>query len=674
MSQNVRKSAPKKSAGSEGSPLSFHLPVLPLRDIVIFPQMVVPLFVGRERSVRALEAIAANSETQRRLILVTQKDSETDDPGLDDIYSVGISASMLQMLKMPDGTVKILIEGDSRVRINRIVEQDPVMLVDVSAIATPPYHDTEARALMRSVLTQFETYARLGKKIAPEILTLLQDIDDPGRMADTIAAHLTLRIADKQSLLEQESVVQRLEQLLVTIEQEIDLMQVERRIRGRVKRQMEKSHRDYYLSEQIKAIQNELGDRDNDRDKDEFTELAERIESAGMPADVHKKAESELKKMRHMTPMSAEATVVRNYIDWLVSLPWSVVTTLEHDLHRAEEILEEDHYGLEKVKERILEHLAVQQKVEKMKGPILCLVGPPGVGKTSLAKSIARASGRQYVRISLGGIRDEAEIRGHRRTYIGSMPGKIIQSIKKAGSSNPLFLLDEIDKVGSDYRGDPSSALLEVLDPEQNNSFTDHYMEVDYDLSGVMFITTANSLNIPKPLLDRMEVIRIAGYTEEEKMHIARKYLVPKQMEAHGLKQAEFSVSNSAIIDMIRYYTREAGVRNLEREIATLTRKSTRSLLTDKRQGTSVSITTNNLAKYLGIRQFRFGLAEEENLIGVSTGLAWTSVGGELLSIEAIVLDGKGRLTITGKLGDVMQESAQAAMTYARMRAREWIL
>ena len=508
-------------------------------------------------------------------------------------------------------------------------------------------------------------------KISPEMVATLQGIEDPEKLADISFAHFDLKVTDKQILLEMGSVTDRLEHLLGILEQEMDLVQVEKRIRGRVKRQMEKSHRDYYLNEQMKAIQKELGDRDEES-KDELTEIAEKIESSGMPQEVRKKAESELKKLRQMPPMSAEATVVRNYIEWLITVPWEQSTKLEHDLLRAEEILEEDHYGLEKVKERILEYLAVQQRVEKMKGPILCLVGAPGVGKTSLAKSIARASGRKFVRISLGGMRDEAEIRGHRRTYIGSLPGKIIQSMKKAGSNNPLFLLDEIDKVGSDFRGDPSSALLEVLDPEQNSTFNDHYMEIDYDLSNVMFITTANSLNISKPLLDRMEVIRLAGYTESEKRGIAKKYLVPRQMEVHGLKEGEFSLSDKALIDIIRYYTREAGVRNLDREIATLTRKATRILLTDKSR-TKFFVTHTNLSKYLGVRQFSFGIAEEENLIGVSTGLAWTSVGGEILSIESTILEGKGKITITGKLGEVMQESAQAAMTYARIRAREWI-
>ncbi|MBF0627836.1 MAG: endopeptidase La [Magnetococcales bacterium] len=644
------------------------IPALPLRDIVVFPYMIVPLFVGRDRSIRALEAVTGREES-RQILLVAQKVATNDNPEQEEIHSIGVVGTILQVLKLPDGTVKVLVEGGKRMQIRRYFQKDPYYLVEGRFIDDEPSDPTECQALMRSVVEQFDNYSKLNKKIAPEVLQTLQSVHEPARLADIASTHVALKVTEKQELLELPTVSARLERLLLVMEQEIDVMQVEKRVRGRVKRQMEKSHRDYYLNEQMKAIQKELGDKEDD--KDEINELAEKIATVGMTDEARKKAESELKKLKQMAPMSAEATVVRNYVDWLVNLPWSKGTELKHDLTRAEEILEEDHWGLEKVKERILEQLAVQLKVEKIKGPILCLVGPPGVGKTSLAKSIARASGREYVRISLGGIRDEAEIRGHRRTYIGSLPGKIIQSMKKAGSNNPLFLLDEIDKVGSDFRGDPSSALLEVLDPEQNAAFNDHYLEVDYDLSKVMFITTANSLNIPRPLLDRMEIIRLAGYTEQEKMRIATKYLIPKEMEAHGLAEGEFTLSNGALLDIIRYYTRESGVRNLDRELAGLCRKSARAILSDPKNE-RIAIGSKSLAKYLGVRRYRFGLAEDEDLVGVATGLAWTEVGGELLTIESIHIDGKGKLTTTGKLGDVMQESAQAALTYARSRAREW--
>ncbi|MBF0359279.1 MAG: endopeptidase La [Magnetococcales bacterium] len=644
------------------------IPILPLRDIVVFPQMVVPLFVGRDKSIQALDAVTAQTEN-RNILLVAQKNPATDNPVEADIHSIGVIGSILQVLKLPDGTVKVLVEGGRRVKILNFVKSEPYFVVEGEYLEEDDHDPSESRAMMRSLVSRFDSYAKLNKKLAPEVLMSFQAIDDPNRLADIAATHINMKVPEKQKLLEMVSVTDRLDGLLLALEKEIEVLHVEKRVRGRVKRQMEKSHRDYYLNEQMKAIQKELGDPDDD--KDELKDLAEQIETIGMSEEAKTKATSELKKLKQMAPMSAEATVVRNYLDWLVKLPWGKLSELKKDLPAAQAILDEDHWGMEKVKERIVEQLAVQQKVEKIKGPILCLVGPPGVGKTSLAKSIARASGREYVRISLGGVRDEAEVRGHRRTYIGSLPGKIIQSMKKAGTNNPLFLLDEIDKVGADYRGDPSSALLEVLDPEQNTTFNDHYLELDYDLSQVMFITTANSLNVPRPLLDRMEVIRLAGYTEQEKLRIADKYLIPKQMEAHGLDGGEISLSSETIKSIIRYYTREAGVRNLEREIASLCRKAAKALLIDDKKK-KITIGAQSVGKYLGVRKYRFGLAEEQNLVGVTTGLAWTEVGGELLSIEAVLLGGKGKLTITGKLGDVMQESAQAAMTYARSRAVDW--
>jgi ATP-dependent Lon protease len=653
--KSQEKVLPKTIPGSETS-----LPVLPLRDVVVFPHMVIPLFVGRPKSIRALETAM---ESGKQIMLVAQKSASDDDPGIESIHTIGTVASILQLLKLPDGTVKVLVEGERRAVILRYLETEEQFTGHTALLVAEPIDDREGEALTRSVLTEFDQYVKLNMKIPPEILTSLAGIDDPSRLADTIAAHLSLKIEEKQQILEIQRVQDRLERILAVMETEIDLLQVEKRIRGRVKRQMEKSQREYYLNEQMKAIQKELGELEEG--PNEAEELSNKIAKAGMPKDAREKAESELKKLKMMSPMSAEATVVRNYIDWLVNVPWKKRSKIQKDLKRAEEILEKDHYGLEKVKERILEYLAVQQRVEQLKGPILCLVGPPGVGKTSLGQSVARATGRKFIRMSLGGVRDEAEIR---RTYIGSLPGKIIQNMAKAKVRNPLFMLDEVDKMAMDFRGDPSSALLEVLDPEQNHAFNDHYLEVDYDLSDVMFVATANTLNIPPPLLDRMEVIRLSGYTEDEKVNIAIRYLVPKQLKNNGLKESELDILENTIRDIVRYYTREAGVRNLEREISKICRKVTKDLLLNP-ENKSVSVSPEGLEKYLGVRRFRYGVAEEANQIGQVTGLAWTEVGGELLTIEAVIVPGKGRLTITGKLGDVMQESIQAAMSVVRARS-----
>ncbi|MEX2649659.1 MAG: endopeptidase La [Alphaproteobacteria bacterium] len=636
--------------------------VLPLRDIVVFPHMIVPLFVGREKSVKALEDVMKDD---KQILLVAQKNGAQDDPGADDIHRIGTVSTVLQLLKLPDGTVKVLVEGGRRARIIEFTDNQAFFQVIAEEIAERPVEAPEIEALSRAVMAQFEEYVKLNKKIPPEVLVSLNQIDDPSKLADTVCAHLAVKLSDKQQLLEMEKITERLEKIFSIIENEIGVLQVEKRIRGRVKRQMEKTQREYYLNEQLKAIQKELGEGEDGRD--EVRELEERIRKTKLSKEAREKALAEVKKLKTMSPMSAEATVVRNYLDWMLSIPWKKRTKLKHDLKLATKVLDEDHYGLEKVKERILEYLAVQQRNPSSKGPILCLVGAPGVGKTSLGKSIARATGRNFVRMSLGGVRDEAEIRGHRRTYIGSLPGKILQGMKKAKSSNPLFLLDEVDKLGADWRGDPASALLEVLDPEQNLAFNDHYLEVDYDLSGVMFVTTANTTRIPAPLLDRMEVIRLSGYTEDEKVEIARGHLIDKQRKANGLKKDEWTISDGALRDLIRYYTREAGVRNLEREIGTLQRKAIKEILVKGRK--RVSATSRNLGNYAGVRRFRYGEAELENLIGISTGLAWTEVGGELLSVEAVVVPGKGKMTITGKLGDVMQESVQASKSWVRSRA-----
>ncbi len=635
--------------------------VLPLRDIVVFPHMIVPLFVGRDKSVRALEHVMKDDS---QILLVAQKNASQDDPGTDDIYRVGTLGSVLQLLKLPDGTVKVLVEGNTRARIERFTENEEFFQAHAEVQIDADDDARELEALARSVTTQFEQYVKLNKKIPPEVLVSLNQIEQPSKLADTVASHLQLKISEKQELLEVEGITERLERAYSLMEGEIGVMQVEKKIRGRVKRQMERTQREYYLNEQLKAIQKELGEGEDGRD--EVGELEERIEKTKFSKEAREKATAELKKLRNMSPMSAEAAVVRNYLDWLLNIPWKKRSRIKKDINFAQQVLDEDHFGLEKVKERILEYLAVQQRTNKMKGPIICLVGAPGVGKTSLGKSIARATGRNFVRLSLGGVRDEAEIRGHRRTYIGSMPGKISQSMKKAKTSNPLIMLDEVDKLGADFRGDPSSALLEVLDPEQNNTFNDHYLEVDYDLSEVMFITTANTLRIPPALLDRMEVIRISGYTEDEKVEIACQHLIPKQVEAHGLKDQEWGISNEALKGLIRLYTREAGVRNLERELASLTRKAIKDILQNGSE--KIRVTMRNLEKWLGVPRYRFGEVEAENQVGVTTGLAWTEVGGELLTIEAVKLPGKGKMMITGKLGDVMQESAQAASSYVRSR------
>ncbi len=637
-------------------------PVLPLRDIVVFPHMIVPLFVGRDKSVRALEDVMKDD---RQILLVAQKNAAQDDPAANDIFMVGTVSTVLQLLKLPDGTVKVLVEGGQRARIDRFTDREEFFEAEAHALEDTDGETRELEALARSVVGQFEQYIKLNKKIPPEVLVSVNQIDDPSKLADTVASHLALKIVDKQELLEIAGVGERLERVYAHMEAEIGVLQVEKRIRSRVKRQMEKTQREYYLNEQLKAIQKELGETEDGRD--EASEFEERIKKTALSKEAREKASAELKKLRSMSPMSAEATVVRNYLEWMLSIPWKKRTKVKKDIRLAKEILDADHYGLEKVKERILEYLAVQQRTNKLRGPILCLVGPPGVGKTSLGKSIARATGRNFVRMSLGGVRDEAEIRGHRRTYIGSMPGKVIQGMKKAKASNPLFLLDEVDKMGHDWRGDPGSALLEVLDPEQNFSFADHYLEVDYDLSDVLFVTTANTMNMPPPLLDRMEIIRLSGYTEDEKVEIAKRHLIQKQIEAHGLKGGEWEISDSALRDLIRYYTREAGVRNLEREIANLTRKAIKEIMMGN--SSSVVISRRNLVKYAGVKRYRYGEAEKEDLVGVTTGLAWTEVGGELLSIEAVVVPGKGKMTITGKLGDVMQELIQAAKSYVQSRA-----
>ncbi len=643
---------------------TIELPLLPLRDVVVFPHMVIPLFVGRPKSIKALENAM---DAGKNILLVAQKSAAKDEPAAEDLYSIGCVANILQMLKLPDGTVKVLVEGAQRAQVEEIEDLRTLFVAKVKPVPADEAPNHEIEAMRRAIISQFDQYVKLNKKIPPEILTSLSGIDEAGRLADTIAAHLPLKLEQKQEILELFPVIERLERLLAQLETELDILQVEKRIRGRVKRQMEKSQREYYLNEQVKAIQKELGEGEDGAD---IEEMERRIKSAGMTKEALSKAQAELKKLRLMSPMSAEATVVRNYIDTLTNLPWKKRSRISKDLAAGEKILDKDHYGLEKVKERILEYLAVQQRVEKVKAPILCLVGPPGVGKTSLGQSIAKATNRKFVRMSLGGVRDEAEIRGHRRTYIGSMPGKILQNMSKVAVRNPLFLLDEVDKMGMDFRGDPSSALLEVLDPEQNSTFVDHYVEVEFDLSDVMFVATANTLNIPAPLLDRMEVIRLSGYTEDEKVNIAQRYLLPKQIKNNGLKADEISVTEDAVRDVIRYYTREAGVRSLEREVSKICRKVVKALVLKKRSR-KVVVNAKNLDKFLGVRRYSFGMAEKENQIGQVTGLAWTEVGGELLTIESVVLPGKGKTVTTGKLGEVMQESIQAALTVVRKRSAD---
>ncbi|MGZ5925743.1 MAG: endopeptidase La [Rhizomicrobium sp.] len=659
MADDAVKKVDEKTTGEAAANIA---PVLPLRDIVVFPHMIVPLFVGREKSVRALEEVM-NDEKQ--ILLLTQKVAAEDDPSPDGLHNIGTLATVLQLLKLPDQTVRVLVEGKGRARVTGFTGRTDFFQATIEKIVeeTPPARESEA--LLRTVKTNFEQYIKLNKKIPSETLAAVAAIEDPARLADSVAAHLSVKISDRQALLETLSTTERLEKVLSLIEAEIGVLQVERKIRSRVKRQMEKTQREYYLNEQLKAIQKELGEGEEGRD--EMNELEERIRKTKLSKEAREKAMAEVKKLRSMSPMSAEATVVRNYLDWLLSLPWGKKSKVKKDIAAAEAVLNDDHYGLEKVKERILEYLAVQSRVGKMKGPILCLVGPPGVGKTSLGKSIAKATGREFVRMSLGGMRDEAEIRGHRRTYIGSMPGKIIQSMKKAKTANPLFLLDEIDKLGADYRGDPSSALLEVLDPEQNSTFNDHYLEVDFDLSDVMFVTTANSLRMPGPLMDRMEIIRIPGYTEDEKVEIAKRHLIPKEMAAHGLKDDEWKITDAGLRDLIRYHSREAGVRNLEREIANLSRKAVKEIMSSKAK--AVEVTHENLESYAGVRKYRYGEVEGEDQVGVVTGLAWTEVGGETLTIEAVMLPGKGRFQATGKLGDVMKESIDAARSYVRSKA-----
>ncbi|MGI9484235.1 MAG: endopeptidase La [Hyphomicrobiales bacterium] len=650
------------TSGSKAGGAVETFPVLPLRDIVVFPHMIVPLFVGREKSIKALEEVMRDD---RKILLAAQREAHDDDPGPEAIYSVGTVASVLQLLKLPDGTVKVLVEGVERANILSYTPREEYHEAMAEILDDEEGDPDHMEALARSVISQFETYVKLNKKVPPEVLGSINQIEDYAKLADTVASHLAIKISEKQELLELDAISDRLEKVYGLMESEISVLQVEKKIRSRVKRQMEKTQREYYLNEQMKAIQKELGD--GEESKDEIAELEEQIAKTKLSKEAREKADAELKKLKQMSPMSAEATVVRNYLDWLLGIPWKKNSRVKKDLEFAQKVLDQDHYGLEKVKERIVEYLAVQHRTNKLRGPILCLVGPPGVGKTSLGKSIARATGREFVRMSLGGVRDEAEIRGHRRTYIGSMPGKVIQSMKKAKKSNPFFLLDEIDKMGMDFRGDPSSALLEVLDPEQNNTFNDHYLEVDYDLSNVMFVTTANTLNIPPPLMDRMEIIRIAGYTEDEKVEIARRHLIPKQLENHGLKDGEWEIDGGALRTVIRRYTREAGVRNLEREMATLTRKAVKELMTSRKK--KIKVTQKNLEDFIGVPKFRFGEAERENQVGVVTGLAWTEVGGELLTIEGVMMPGKGKMTVTGNLRDVMKESISAAASYVKSRA-----